>query len=418
MAQELDAGSTATSAQRRFPARGRLLRRRELPVRSAFWLTAVAFTLVMAVGTAPAPLWPLYQSAGGLATTTITVLAGAVVPGATVSFLLLGHLSDRHGRRRVLAPTLLVSAAALLAMAAWPSSLGLGVGRVLTGLALGVTAPTATAYLIDLGVRRDGRRDRGTTVATAANLGGLALGPVLAGAVAELLPAPLVLPHLILAVLLTVTALGLLACPETVPPGGTGGRRSRFALLPGSGRPFTGAALGVFVSFAVTGIFAALGAIVVRGELRVGSVLIWGLTTGLVFAASAVAQFAAASWSPRRLYTAGAVLLPLGLSLVVVSVADPRAAVYLAACIVTGASCGLLFKAALVTSAALAVPASRAGVLAVHFAVAYLGMGLGAVVLAALQLVVSTAMAFGVLAVVFSGLAVAGALATAGRQRH
>ena len=384
--------------------------RRRLPDRPAFWLTAGAFTLAMAVGTAPAPLWPLYQAARGLPTTTITVLAGAVVVGATVSFLLLGHLSDRYGRTRVLAPFLLVSAAALVVMAVWPSVGGLASGRVLTGLALGVTAPTATAYLIDLGMRLDGRRARATTVATAANLGGLAVGPVLAGAFAQFLPFPLVLPYVVLAVLLGAAALGMTFAPETVPPR-TAVRRSRFALVPGSSLRFTGAALAGFVSFAVTGIFAALGGIVVRSELHVGSVLVWGLTTGLVFAASAVAQLATGAWPGRRSYVAGAVLLPFGLGLVVASVADPSAPVYLAACAVTGTACGLLFKAGLVLSAGAAVPTSRAGVLAVHFAVAYLGMGLGAVTLAGLETLVSTTVAFGVMAVVFCTLAVAGVLA-------
>jgi MFS family permease len=382
----------------------------------ALWITAAAFTTVMAVGTAPAPLWPLYQAADGLATTTVTVLAGAVVVGATASFLLLGHLSDRHGRRAVLVPSVAVSAAAMVIMAAVPTVAGLVVGRVLTGLALGVTAPTATAYLIDLGIRRDGRRGRATTVATAANLGGLAVGPVVAGVLARYLPHPLVLPYLVLAALLLASAVALLACPETVPARWAEPGRSRFVLLPDSARRFVGAALGGFVSFAVTGIFAALGAIVVRGELGVDSVLVWGLTTGLVFAASAIAQLATAGWPPGRLYAAGAVVLPLGLALVVRSVAVPQAAVYGAACVVTGAACGLLFKAGLVTSAGVALPAARAGVLAVHFSVAYAGMGLGAMALAVLQNGLSTPTAFGVVAAVFSGLAVVGAVAAAGVQ--
>jgi MFS family permease len=388
--------------------------RRELAPGSALWVIAIAFTLVMAVGTAPAPIWPLYQAAGGLATTTVTALAGAVVVGATVSFLLLGHLSDRHGRRRILAPSLLVSAAALIVMAAWPTSAGLLAGRVLTGLALGVTAPTATAYLIELGIRRDGRRAGATTIATVANLGGLALGPVFTGLLARYLPHPLVLPYLVLAALVLASALALLACPETVATGRADAARSRFALLPHSSRRFTGAALGGFVSFAVTGIFAVLGAIVVRGELGVDSVLVWGLTTGLVFAASAVAQLAAGGWSPVRLYVVGAVALPLGLALVVGSVAHPQAVIYGAACIVTGAACGLLFKAGLVTSAGVALPAARAGVLAMHFSIAYAGMGLGAVALAVLQTRFSAPVAFGAVAAVFSAMAVVGAVAAAG----
>lgn len=379
----------------------------------ALWIAAAAYTAVMAVGTAPAPLWPLYQAADGLATATVTVLAGAVVVGATASFLLLGHLSDRHGRRAVLASAVAVSAAAMVVMAAWPTVPGLVVGRVLTGLALGVTAPTATAYLIELGNRRDGNRGPATTVATVANLGGLAVGPILAGVLAHYLPHPLALTYLVLAALLVASAVAMLACPETVPakPGAAG--RKRFVLLPHSARRFLGAVLGGFVSFAVTGIFAALGAIVVRGELGVDSVLVWGLTTGLVFAASAVAQLVAAGWPPGRLYAAGALVLPLGLALAVRSVAHPQAAVYGSACLVTGAACGLLFKAALVTSAAVALPAASAGVLAVHFSVAYVGMGLGALALAGLQTRVSTPTALGVVAAVFSTLAVVGAVAAA-----
>jgi MFS family permease len=389
---------------------------RRLAPRPAFWLTTATLALVMAVGTAPAPLWPLYQTEAGLATTTITVLGGSVVIGAVISFLLLGHLSDRYGRRPVLPPFVLLSVAALLVMAIWPTAAGLGAGRVLTGLALGVTAPTATAYLIDLDGVTDGRRGRATTVATAANLGGLALGPVLAGAMAEYLPAPLVLTHVVLAVLLGAAALGLTACPETVAPSPEA-RRSHFALRPGGGRDFTGAALAGFVGFAVTGIFAVLGGIVVRGELGVGSVLVWGLTTGLVFAASAVAQLATGSWPAQRSSVAGAVLLPIGLGLVVLSVTDPRAGVYVAACTVTGSACGLLFKAGLVTSAAAAVPAARAGVLAVYFAVAYLGMGTGALVLALVELRVSTPVAFAILGIVLCALAGVGTVVLRRRPR-
>jgi predicted MFS family arabinose efflux permease len=369
----------------------------------------VAFTLVLAVGTAPAPLWPLYQVDDGLATTTITVVAGAVVPGAVISFLLLGHLSDRYGRRRVLVPFLYGSVIALVVMAAWPSAAGLLVGRVLTGLALGVTAPTATAYLLDLGELTGTGRGRATTVATAANLGGLALGPVLAGAMAEFLPFPLVLPYVTLAVLLGGTALAVALCPETVAPR-TDARRSRFALRSTAAPVFTGAALAGFVSFAVTGLFGVLGGIVVREELGVDSVLVWGGTIGLVFAASAVAQLATGRWPARRSYVAGALLLPVGIGLVVLSVTDPQALVYAVACTVTGAACGLLFKAGLLASSWSAVDASRAGVLAVHFTVAYLGMGLGAVVLAALQTAVSTPVAFALLGTVVTLVAVCGAL--------
>lgn len=363
----------------------------------------------MAVGTAPTPLWPLYQAAGRIRTTTITVLAGAVVVGATFSFLLLGHLSDRYGRRSVLVPALLTSALALVVMAAFPAISGLLAGRVLTGLALGVSAPTATAYLLDLHRVSGGpvaRPGLPTTVATAANLGGLAVGPVLAGTLAALVPAPLVTSYLVLAFALTGSAGLLLLCPETVASERReGGRQQRFAVLPGRRLGFAGAACGGFVSFAVTGVFSTLGAIVVGTDLAVHSVLVWGLATALVFAASAMAQLAVPAWPVRRLFLVGVVVLPPGLAVLVYSVSALHVGLYLLSSAVAGAAGGLLFKAGLVTSTVVAVPEARAGVLAVYFSTAYLGMGLGAVGLALLERVLGTVGAF---VVVFGILAVLG----------
>jgi hypothetical protein len=307
----------------------------------------------------------------------------------------------------------LTSALALGVMAAFPSIPGLLAGRVLTGLALGVSAPTATAYLLDLHRTSDGPGTLPTTVATAANLGGLAVGPVLAGTLAALVPAPLVTPYLVLASALTGSAALLLLCPETIAAERLDGRpRRRFAVLPGRRLGFAGAASGGFVSFAVTGVFSTLGAIVVGTDLAVHSVVVWGLATALVFAASAVAQLAVPAWPARRLFLVGVAVLPPGLAVLVYSVSALHVGLYLLSSAVAGAACGLLFKAGLVTSTVVAVPEARAGVLAVYFSTAYLGMGLGAVGLASLERVLGTVGAFVVVFGILAVLGVAGGSAS------
>ncbi|NEC88058.1 MFS transporter [Streptomyces sp. SID12501] len=115
-----------------------------------FWVVATAFTVLMAFGTLPTPLWPLFAERDGFATTVVTVAFATMVTGAAAGFLLFGHLSDRLGRRRVVVPALLTSVAASLTLVLWPSTAGLLAGRVLTGLAVGLMASTATAYLSDL----------------------------------------------------------------------------------------------------------------------------------------------------------------------------------------------------------------------------------------------------------------------------
>ncbi|UOY02279.1 MFS transporter [Blastococcus sp. PRF04-17] len=389
---------------------------RRLSAEVGFWATAGALLVVMAVGTAPAALWPLYQVADGLSDTVISVLAGAVVIGATISFLALGHLSDRYGRRRVLVPAVLTSASSVLVMALVPTVPGLLTGRILTGVGLGVVAPTATAYLLDLhrlARPASGSIRRPATVATAANLGGLAVGPVLAGALAQLFPAPLVLVYAVLAVVLCTSALLLVRCPETVTPGLV--RRARFDLRPGAGVTFWGGATGGFVSFATSGALGALGAVVLHDQLDVSSTLLWGASIGLVHATSALAQIAAASWSTGQLFAVGGSLLAGGLALMVTALADPSVWLWLAGCTVTGAACGLLFKAALVTSTLAAQPSGRAGVLAVFFTTAYLGMASGGIVFALLREWTTPTTALAWLSAGLCAVALAGALAAARR---
>ena len=391
---------------------------RQLSAATAFWVTAGALLTVLAVGTAPAALWPLYQTAAGLSGRTVSVLAGAVVIGATVSFLLLGHLSDRYGRRRVLIPAVCTSATSVVVMALVPTVPGLLTGRILTGIGLGVVAPTATAYLLDLhraarpeaaGIRRP------ATVATAANLGGLAVGPVLAGTLAQFLPGPLVSTYTVLAVLLCGSALVLTRCPETVVPPDGGVRRARFDLRPGTGVAFWGAATGGFVSFAASGALGALGAVVLRADLEVTSTVVWGASIGLVHAASALAQIAAASWRVGPLFAVGAVLLGAGSALLVVALADPTLWLWLTGCTVVGAACGLQFKAALVSSTLAAEPSGRAGVLAVYFTTAYFGMASGGIALALLREWTTPTAALVWLSAGLCALAVAGGIAVVRR---
>lgn len=141
---------------------------------------AVAFTVLMAFGTAPTPLWPLYEARDHFGATTVTVAYASMVVGAAAAFLGLGHLSDRLGRRRVIVPALLVGIVASVVLIAWRDLPGLIAGRILNGVGLGLMASTATTYLHDL--HHEARPERTDSalpgiVATAANLGGLAAGP-------------------------------------------------------------------------------------------------------------------------------------------------------------------------------------------------------------------------------------------------
>jgi MFS family permease len=93
----------------------------------------------------------------------------------------VGHLSDWHGRRRVLLPALNVLAGVVFVI--WPALPGLLIARVLSGLGIGAVTATATAWLAELHAARHpaASREHAQVVAIVANLGGLGLGGLISG---------------------------------------------------------------------------------------------------------------------------------------------------------------------------------------------------------------------------------------------
>jgi MFS family permease len=147
-----------------------------------FWAVAFAFASVMAFTTAPTPLWSLYARRDGFSSLTVTIVFAVYALAVALSLFLVGHLSDWHGRRRVLIPALALQLLAAGVFIAWPSLPGLLCARVLSGLGIGAVTATAAAWLTDLG-GADHRR--APLVATGANLGGLGAGGLIAGGLAQ-----------------------------------------------------------------------------------------------------------------------------------------------------------------------------------------------------------------------------------------
>ncbi|MGV9914551.1 MFS transporter [Streptomyces tendae] len=344
---------------------------------------AVAFTVLMAFGTAPTPLWPLYAERYGFGATTVTVAFAVLVLGAVAGFVGLGHLSDRLGRRRIVVPALAVTTVAALVLVEWTTLEGLLVGRFLAGAGIGLMASTATAYLHDLYHRRYPDRPDAAlpgVVASLANLGGLALGPLVAGGVAQWVGHPLTVVQSGFAVASALCLVTVLVTPETVErTGDAAGPPPRFELRPGTGRVFAAAAALAVFSFALFGLISSLGAVILVARLGITSHLVAGVAAFLMFGASALAQLLLGRLAPRPMSLLGAILLPGGLLLVTGSLYRPALWAFLLAVTVAGAGAGLLFKSGVVRATEVAREKSRAGVLAMFFVAGYLGMGLPAV---------------------------------------
>jgi len=349
-----------------------------LPHGPGFWLVAAAFLTAMAFSAAPTPLYVLYQRRDHFSALTVSVVFASYAVGVIVSLFLAGHLSDRIGRRSVLIPALLLEIAAAQVFLFAPTLGGLIAARLLTGLGIGVITATATAHLGELhaAARPGAPRARADLASTAANLGGLGLGPLVSGLLAQFAGAPLRTPYLVFAVLLLVGALGVALAPETVEPAAERTRyRPQRVSVPREARPrFFAAAAAAFAAFAILALFASLAPGFVAGTMHHPSRALAGLVALTAFGTAAVAQTLLGRARVRRQLLVGMVLSTAGLVPTSAALWMPSLPLFLAGGAAAGAGAGILLKGTITTVAELTTPARRGETLAGLFLGGYLGV--------------------------------------------
>jgi len=186
-----------------------------------FVLIAYAFLVTMLGATLPTPLYPLFAQRYSFGELMVTVIFAVYAFGVIAGLLAFGELSDVIGRKPVLLAGLVLSAVSAFLFVIADSLAPIFAGRVVSGLSAGLFTGTATATLVDL-VPGD-RRRLASFVAVVVNLGGLGLGTLLAGLLAEYFGSPLRLPFIVNLGLLAPAIVGVLLAPESV-------RRRRFRL--------------------------------------------------------------------------------------------------------------------------------------------------------------------------------------------
>jgi MFS family permease len=363
-----------------------VLERHHAPTRTAaeptrhgtgFWLIAFAFLTAMAFSTVPSPLYPLYQQRDGFSTFTVTIVFAVYAVGVVTSLLLAGHLSDRVGRRRILVPALVLELAATVLFLVWPALPGLMLARLITGLGVGMVTATATAYLHELHAagRPGAGNGRFEAVSTVANIGGLGIGPLVAGGLAQFVTAPLRTPYLVFMVLIGLSIVAVIAAPETVHVGaGRWTWRPQRIARVGDRRTYLTATGGAFAAFTIFGLFTSLAPGFLAGSLHQPSRLVAGATVFVVFGVAALAQTSTNRLAVPARLSLGLLGEAVGLVVLAVGMVQGNLAGFLIGGAIVGAGAGVLFKAAIGTVAGLANPAVRGEALAGLFLIAYLGL--------------------------------------------
>jgi predicted MFS family arabinose efflux permease len=343
---------------------------------------AFAFLTAVALSTVPSPLYGLYRARDQFSVFTITVAYAVYAIGVIGALLLAGHLSDWYGRRRLLLPALGIAIISAIVFVTSKSLAGLIIARLIDGISVGIVASTATAYLAELhAIGRPWASPQGAQLtASAVNIGGLGVGVLLAGLLAQWVPYPLTAPYLVVLAALLVSAVGVALAPETRegPKPRPRYRPQRLSVPHDERSRFFAAAVTAFLAFAAQGLFTGLAGLFLSVTLHRPSHALAGAVLGGMFAAGVAAQIITASWSVRHEFEAGmgAMALGLGAEVLAVWLRPPSLALFIVAGLLVGAGAGAIFKGAVGTVIDISPPDRIAESMAGMLLAAFVGISL------------------------------------------
>lgn len=355
----------------------------------------------------PTPLYPLYRHAFGFGALTLTVIYAVYVLGNVTALLFFGHISDQIGRRAATLLALAIGLASTLVFLFAGGTAWLYGGRILSGLATGLGAGAATAWIAELYPRGD--RAAAAALASAANFAGCALAPLLAGVLAQLAPAPLRLPYAVYLVLLLVTGAAVLAVPETIahrPRHTDVAPRPRVGIPPAIRLAFAAPAVTAFASFALLGFYAALIPSLLGESLHLSSPLLAGMVVCELFGVAAAAAALTASMTERAAMLGGLALLPPSLAMLVAAELLHSLALLLMAAAAGGVAAALGYRGSLGVVNRIAPDDRRGEVVSSYLIAVYCGNSVPVIGVGLLSAAVSSRTAHLVFAAVTALLAV------------
>ncbi len=377
---------------------------------TAFYLQASIILFFLAGSCAPSPLYAVYQAAWGFSPITITGVFGIYAFAVLAALLVFGSLSDYVGRRPVLIAATLTQAVAMVIFATAHGVGALVAARVVQGLSTGAAAGAVGAGMLDID------RAKGTVANAVGPMLGTATGGLLSGLMVQFLPAPTQLVYVVLGVIFVAQAMGAVFMPESVTPrpGALASLRPHFR-LPGPARTaMLIAAPALVATWSLVGFYGALGPTLVRRISGSPSIALGGFSLFVFAGSGALSVLLTRQRTPRALMVGAMAALAGGVALTLFAIGHMSIGWLFAGIILAGVGFGTGFQGAVRTVVPLAGADQRAGVLSILYVIAYLSMGLPAV-LGGIRVVhggglLGTAREFGLAVMALAVFALAGTL--------
>jgi MFS family permease len=345
----------------------------------AFWILAGLLVMVFVAAAAPSPLYRVYQLQFHFSAATLTAVFAVYVLVLLVTLLFFGSVSDYLGRLPVITVALIFSAAGCVVFLAAHGTGALYAARSLQGVATGLAIGPIGAALIDL---QPAGGQRAALVTSNFSSLGLALGALIASALAQYAPAP---TRLIWWALLAVFAVGVVAVlavaePGSKHPGVLASLRPRVAVPRQARGTFAAAVPSIVAVWALGGLYLSLGPSLAAQATGSPNLLWGGLVILLLCGTGAAAALALRNISSRTAMLAGCLFLLVGMAVTCGAIATMTSTAFFAGTAIAGVGFGPAFLGAFRMTTALATPGQRAGLVTAIFIVDYLAFSVPALI--------------------------------------
>ncbi|WP_185564470.1 MFS transporter [Rhodococcus sp. KBW08] len=347
----------------------------------------VCVVVVMTQSNMPTPLYSEFGRKFSIDTFDITVIYAMYALGVALALVAGPSLAGRIGERNLIIAALVGVVGANLLFVAAHAIGELVAARVLTGIAAGVVMSVGTATIVELADPR--ARSFYALLATACNILGMGIGPVLGGLAVTFLPHPIEWVFFTHMALTTVLALCAAVLPRDVSEKET--PTGKFVAPsppadPHFRRGFAGLCLIGVAGMGVLGLLAGLTPTFLHSIDPSTSYAVSGLVIGSVFAGSAVAQLLLKRVPDAMGLSLGTAGIVLGLGLFSAAVAVGNLALFTVAATLCGLGQGLTIgRSVQVTSAHTTSARDRIGSIALFYLALYAGASVPVIAVGVLQ---------------------------------
>lgn len=340
---------------------------------------AATLVLLLFAASAPSPLYGIYQAEFAFSALTLTAIYAAYAIAGVATLLFAGRLSDHLGRRPVLLTALALDIVSMLLFVAADSVMTLFLGRVVAGIGTALGAGVVSAWLLDL---RPTDARLASVLTGVGTLLGLGLGAFVSGLFVEFGPDPLHLVFWALAAAYALTAVLILAIPETVARRGRWLSSMRPMIgVPAAVRPiFMASAPALVGMWALAGLYLSLGPSLAIAILQAESRLAGGLVILALAGTGALTSYLFRYADPGTTLIRGCLVLLGGVGVTLIGVWLNAATVLYGGSALAGAGLGPAFSAFVRIVAPLAPAESRGALIGAIYVVTYLSFSIPAVI--------------------------------------